>query len=344
VFEKFGINAATLLREYHEKKKPELVPVAAEDLVGNQGDYAARMDIARILDANANRAREALRILEDFTRFSLDDGHLSSRLKSCRHQLQEALTYLPSDWMVMARATEADVGTSISTSSELHRANLTAVVTANAKRAQESVRTLEEYAKLESMEAARLLEQIRYELYSIERLLFIGRRGRDRLSGAFLYWLLDPSACAATLDWMIDRAAQGGVDVIQLRDKKAADRELMETARLLRQWTAEKGILFIVNDRPDIARLCGADGVHVGQEELRVKDVRKIVGPDCLIGVSTHSIEQARQACREGADYLGSLAWILSGRRPERSPCPFSALAASMARTSRRSPRRVAAA
>lgn len=305
IFDRFGVNAGSLLREYHERKKPALIPVTAEDLVGTEADVAERMDVARILDANANRAREALRILEDYARFSLEDADLSRRLKQCRHNLGEALGSLAEEWLIAARDTGGDVGTQISTAGEHTRANLSAVLTANSKRAQEAVRTLEEFAKLESSEASRQLEQIRYELYQIDRLLMMGRRGRDRLGQAFLYWLVDPGACPRTIDWMVERAIEGGVDVIQLRDKRSTDRELLETARRIRRWTAERGVLFIVNDRPDIARLSGADGVHVGQEELSVKDVRRIVGPECLIGVSTHSPDQAQQASRDGADYLG---------------------------------------
>ena len=95
------------------------------------------------------------------------------------------------------------------------------------------------------------------------------------------------------------------MDVLQLRDKRLADRELIDRARRLRRLTRGTATLLIINDRPDLAALAQADGVHVGQEELSVKDARSIVGPDVLIGVSTHSIEQARQAVLDGANYLG---------------------------------------
>ena len=93
--------------------------------------------------------------------------------------------------------------------------------------------------------------------------------------------------------------------MLQLRDKSLDDRQLIERARLLREATSAAGALLIVNDRPDVARLARADGVHLGQEDLSVKDVRWIVGPEALVGVSTHSIEQARQAVLDGANYLG---------------------------------------
>ena len=100
-------------------------------------------------------------------------------------------------------------------------------------------------------------------------------------------------------------AIAGGVHAIQLRDKSSSDRERLAHARQLRHWTREAGILFIMNDRPDLARLSEADGVHVGQDELTVREVRRIVGPRRLVGVSTHSIVQAQQAVVDGADYVG---------------------------------------
>ena len=100
-------------------------------------------------------------------------------------------------------------------------------------------------------------------------------------------------------------ALQGGVGIVQLREKRMEDRKLVDQGRRVREWTREAGALFIMNDRPDLAVLTDADGVHVGQEELSVKDARRIVGPDKLVGVSTHTIEQARQAVLDGADYIG---------------------------------------
>ncbi len=124
-----------------------------------------------------------------------------------------------------------------------------------------------------------------------------------------------------------ERLARGlieaGVHVLQLRDKQLGDRELLERARLLRRLTQneQSQTLLIVNDRPDLAVLAQADGVHVGQEELSVKDARSIVGPDMLVGVSTHGIEQARQAVLDGANYIGVGPTFPSGtKRFEQFP------------------------
>src|SRR5262249_57612419 len=98
-------------------------------------------------------------------------------------------------------------------------------------------------------------------------------------------------------------------------EKGRDDRALLERARQVRRWTRDAGVLFLMNDRPDLARLAEADGVHVGQDELPVKEVRRVVGPDALIGVSTHDLDQVRQAVRDGASYIGGGPTFTSGTK-----------------------------
>jgi thiamine-phosphate pyrophosphorylase len=117
--------------------------------------------------------------------------------------------------------------------------------------------------------------------------------------------LIDAQESPEQLESLAQSLIAGGADAIQLRDKNLSDRELIQRARLLRRMTRDSETLLIVNDRPDIAALAGADGVHVGQDELSVKDARSILGPKCLVGVSTHTIEQARTAVLDGANYIG---------------------------------------
>jgi thiamine-phosphate pyrophosphorylase len=263
------------------------------------------IDSARILDANANRAREAMRVLEDYTRFVLDDAFLSRELKQIRHALTDALDRLPATLLLKARETLRDVGTSFSTAAERRRESFQAVVQANCKRLQEALRSLEEFGKLRSPDVGAALEQLRYRSYTLERALMLGADARQRLADARLYVLLTGSQCHASLDWTIREAAAGGAQIFQLREKNLTDRQLLERARRVRRWTQETGALFIMNDRPDIARLVEADGVHVGQHELPVKEVRRIVAPKALIGVSTHDLSQVRQAVLDGASYIG---------------------------------------
>ena len=261
--------------------------------------------VDRILDAAANRCREGLRVVEDFARFVLDDAHLSRLLKEQRHDLAAALRLLPADRMLAARDTAGDVGTSVQTAAEQHREHAADVVRANCKRVEESLRTLEEYSKTERPDAAERFESLRYRFYTLEQAITQTFRARERLKDARLYLLVTDRICPRGAGPLIREALQGGVDVVQLREKQMPDGRLLDLAKSVREWTAAADALFIVNDRPDVAALCDADGVHLGQDDMPVRDARQIVGGDKLIGVSTHTIEQARQAVLDGADYLG---------------------------------------
>lgn len=260
---------------------------------------------ARILDANLNRAREAARVLEDYCRFVLDDRLLTEEVKQLRHGLGAVAAALPVERLMMARDTTGDVGTTVETADEYQRESLPAVAVANLKRLQEALRTLEEYGKLVGPDLGRQCEALRYRAYSLERAVVIGWRARDRLAAARLYLLVSGTACRGSLEMTLRRAIAGGVDLVQLREKELTDRELLARARDVRRWTRETGVLFIVNDRPDIARLVGADGVHLGQDDLPVREARRLLGPDALVGVSTHDLDQVRRAVLDGADYLG---------------------------------------
>ncbi len=104
---------------------------------------------------------------------------------------------------------------------------------------------------------------------------------------------------------VMEEAILGGVDMIQLRDKKSAKREVLQKAVALRELTRKHNVTFIVNDHIDVALAVEADGIHLGQDDLPLLIARKIVGDMMIIGISTHSIEEARLAEQEGADYIG---------------------------------------
>jgi len=264
-----------------------------------------RMQALRVIDAAANRAREGLRVVEDYVRFVLDDRFLTEHLKGLRHELTTALSRFSLGERLAARETQADVGTAITTSAEGRREELAQVLAANFTRVQEALRSLEEFAKVLDPDAPALLKQLRYRTYTLQRAVEITRASASRLASARLYVLLDGRASLDEFAALARSLVEAGVHVIQLRDKRLDDRQLLERAAALREITRAAGVLFIVNDRPDLAVLARADGVHVGQEDVSVKAARTILGPDALVGVSTHWIEQSRQAVLDGANYIG---------------------------------------
>jgi thiamine-phosphate pyrophosphorylase len=121
----------------------------------------------------------------------------------------------------------------------------------------------------------------------------------ERLRRARLYLVVEAAA-----EHVLPAALRGGVDMVQLRDKRADDEEILRTAARFRAVCHEHGALFWLNDRPDLALAAGADGIHVGQDDIPVAEVREQVGDSLLIGLSTHSPAQFDAALRSEADQL----------------------------------------
>lgn len=104
---------------------------------------------------------------------------------------------------------------------------------------------------------------------------------------------------------VMEEAIQGGADIIQLRDKTSSKKDILEKARNLKKLCAKYEVPFIVNDHIDIALAVDADGVHIGQDDMPLAEVRKLIGPEKMIGVSSHKLEEALAAEKNGADYIG---------------------------------------
>lgn len=262
----------------------------------------------RILDASANRASEGLRTLEEYARFGLEDASLAAQLKSLRHRLVHALGSVCREQLLAARDTASDVGTLIREPTEYKRAELVDVIRAAGARVQQSLRVLEEYAKVVDVNAARQIEPLRYLSYTLAadlELRLSRRERRERLAKSHLYVLLDAGRDGPSFEATVRQLVLSQVDMLQLRDRSVDDRTLLGRARLGTSIAREHGKLFIVNDRADLAVASDADGVHVGQDELPASDAREIIGARRILGVSTHSIEQAREAVVAGADYIG---------------------------------------
>lgn len=258
---------------------------------------------ARIIDAGINRAREGLRVLEDLARFALDDPDLIARAKNLRHDLARAVSALPVQTrdLLAARDTPGDVGTSISTKSERVRTDEDAVAAAAAARATEALRSLEEASKMLGTDG-RAFERIRYQTYELERLVRL--RFARRAKQWRLCVLLTADMCVRPWQEVARAALDAGADCLQLREKDLDDGALLARAEELVRLVDGRAAV-IVNDRPDIALLSGATGVHLGQTDLPVPAVRSLTRERLCIGVSCTNLAQAKQAVADGADYLG---------------------------------------
>jgi thiamine-phosphate pyrophosphorylase len=279
--------------------------------------------LLRMVDANANRAREGLRVVEDAARFVLNDAELAGGLKDLRHALRGALEEAgwPALRLAAARDTPGDVGVGRSSPGEGERAGVRGVVLAAGKRAGEALRVLEECAKTSGGGAAGSIAGLRYRLYELERRVVL-RLGAGRGEQWRLCVLISESLCRRPWREVAEAALAGGADCLQLREKSLEDGELLARARWLVEAARRAGgggnnpARVVINDRADIAILAGADGVHLGQGDMPVSAVRALAGERLLVGVSTHDLGEAERAWRDGADYCGVGAMFTTATKP----------------------------
>ncbi len=262
----------------------------------------------RILDVNLNRIGEGLRLLEDVTRFILNDPELSEQLKNMRHEL------LPKDRslqtrLLKARRANEDVGAFLDVDSEAERTDAVSLVSANSRRVQQSLRVLEELAKVHGDDFGLdwdKFKHARFALYTLEQkmvLELLRHNKKEQVAG--LYVIIDTQALRGRSEIEIARQAiQGGVRIIQLRDKLRPKGMLVPLARELKKVCAESDVLFIVNDYIDLAIDSDADGLHIGQEDLPFATARKMLPADKILGCSSATLEEALNAEKEGADYI----------------------------------------
>lgn len=260
----------------------------------------------RIIDANLNRASEAARILEEIARFLLNDKDMSEKLKGIRHKINLMQESDYEDYLY-ARDTQGDVGVDIA--NETNRVDVENIFKANIKRLQQALRTLAEYSGMKPQIQASC-EKLRYSSYTLEKIMW--DRLKDKFSSLKLadkkLYLVTNSDKFDTDDEFLDAVAsslQGGVQIVQLREKNSTAKRIYELGKKVRELCVQYDAIFIVNDRVDIAIALEADGVHLGQDDLDIESARKILGPNFIIGISTHAPEQALKAQEQGADYIG---------------------------------------
>lgn len=270
---------------------------------------ADRTGIWRAIDASANRAAEALRVIEDAVRFVLDDVGMTGLAKDLRHELAQALATAPLAHRFAARDVTGDVGAGMESAAALGRSSPADLVAANAARAAQALRSLAECVAVVAPPAAVAFERIRYRLYDLERLALVAVRARARLAGVNLCVLVDGRADAAAFERLVESLVEAGVRMLQIRDKRLATPAVVDRVRravaIARQRPADEPVFVIVNDRVDVAAAVGAAGAHVGADDLPVTLARRVLGPAALLGATAHDVAEARAATAAGADCLG---------------------------------------
>jgi len=263
----------------------------------------------RIIDASANRAGEALRVLEDVARFGLDDEPLTRRLKDLRHDLATLLATGLARHRAALRDIAGDVGVDLAAAAALPRRSLADLVAANAARGAQALRSLEETALVVAPSAAPAFALLRYRLYEAERRAAAAVRSHDRLGDVRLCVLVGGEADEAAFVRLVESLLGAGVRMLQVRDKSlpvpALTARVQAAVAAARRHDPTAPAVVIVNDRIDVAAAVGGVGGHVGALDLPVPLARRVLGPDAVLGATAHDLDEARTAAAAGADYLG---------------------------------------
>ena len=284
-----------------------------------------RSALLRLIDANRNRALEALRVIEDQVRFGLcGEARESAQLKELRHVVQRALAPLAAE-ALRWRDAAGDVGNPSARADTRPREGSRDVLGANLARAQEALRVLEEHVKLLAPASAVPLSQARYDLYGLAQRLLAGP---PSLELRRVYAIVGSGPQRPPLSAQVEALLAGGVRLIQVREKGRSDRELLAVGRALVRRCEAHDALLIWNDRPDLAQLCGAAGVHLGRDDLPLREARALLGSDRHLGASVHDAAELAAALAEGPSYLGFGTLFASPTKPELGAQGLSALRA----------------
>jgi len=257
--------------------------------------------IAQIIDANLDRAREGLRVLEDWARFALGRKDLVKNFKNFRQTLGKHHLKIYKE----SRNFTNDECTGLSHPEQFNRNNVSSIICSNAARVQEALRVIEEFSRDHNQNLCKISSEIRYEIYNLEITLLEAQSNyslRKILNENQLYFItLDTE----NLFEKIKNILEGGVKIIQLRFKQGKDSDNLKFALKVKELCNHFDALFLINDRVDIALACKADGVHLGQDDMDIKSARNILGFSKIIGISANNELDIQKAINDGCDYLG---------------------------------------
>jgi len=257
--------------------------------------------IYQIIDANLDRAREGLRVLEDWARFGLGENDSVKRIKNFRQILGKNHLEI----YKQSRNFIEDECKGLTHKEQSKRNAPDQIISSNAGRVQEALRVIEEFARLHNHELSKIASEIRYEIYTLEIDLLNLSKYKDSgeiLKENNLYVITDQKE---NLLEIIENILIAGVKIIQHRFKKGTDKDHVQEAIKIKNLCKRYNSLFVVNDRIDIALASNADGIHLGQDDLGLKTARKLLGYSKIIGISANNEIEISNALKEGCDYIG---------------------------------------
>ena len=257
--------------------------------------------IFQIIDANLDRAREGLRVMEDWARFGLGKEKFVEKIKHLRQILGKNHLNV----YKQSRNSIEDQCKGITHHEQNNRKKPEQIISSNAGRVQEALRVIEEFSRLHNNELSKIASKIRYEVYTLEiELLSLSKHIKSDkiLKENDLYVITDQKE---NLLEILEDILIAGVKIIQHRFKNGNDKEHLEEAIQIKNLCKRYNSLLIINDRVDIALASKADGIHLGQDDLDLKTARKLLGHSKIIGVSANNKIDISKAIQDGCDYIG---------------------------------------
>ena len=257
--------------------------------------------IYQIIDANLDRAREGLRVLEDWSRFGIGKEKYVERIKNFRQILGK--NHL--EVYKQSRNHIEDKCKGLTHQEQINRNTSEQIISSNSGRVQEALRVIEEFSRPHNQELSKIASEIRYATYTLEiDLLSLSKAKKtvEILKDNDLYVITNQKE---NLLEIIEDLLIAGVKIIQHRFKEGPDKEHLEEAIQIKKLCEKYNSLFIINDRIDIAQASNADGIHLGQDDLDLKTARKLLGHSKIIGISANNEIDISNALKEGCDYIG---------------------------------------
>ena len=252
----------------------------------------------RILDANFNRVKEGLRVIEEFLRFHYPPLPYLEEWRNLRKELVKRISSLP---LLSHRDSEEDAGKNFIPASY---PDILSLLRANFSRIEEGLRVIEEISRLKFPSLVSFIMKLRFQIYSLEKKILTRYNRKSRLTPIGIYLITDENIAGKPSPLIVEEALQAGIRFIQLRDKTSSLREIICKGEKIRELTSKFQAVFILNDRIDVAMAVNADGVHLGEEDFPLTEARKILGEEKIIGVTARTLESALEKSGKDIDYI----------------------------------------
>ncbi|MCM8818497.1 MAG: thiamine phosphate synthase [Candidatus Omnitrophica bacterium] len=255
--------------------------------------------ILRIIDANFNRAREGLRVIEDSFRFIYQDKNILNEIRRIRHNFsRKMLLFFPSNKLKSARFANEDKGKMLNRKDKL---KVNELIETNFFRIEEALRVLEEYSKVLNPKIFEFFHNTRFNIYDVEKkvMSFLNRK---KIKVPSVYVILNLKEEYKNFFKFAEKVIRGKPDIIQLRYKGDNTKFFIKCAKELKKIISDE-IIYIINDRIDIGTICESDGIHIGQNDINIEDARKLL-PDKIIGVSASNLREVKKLKNKDIDYI----------------------------------------